>query len=80
MVLSKLGPATAVHSAWDETYTHRDHILADGKPIPLQGSQDPTQTQHRDAGTSDKQNVLTPQTEFQSHSCHSQHPGTPHTP
>lgn len=37
MVLSKPGAATAAHSAWNETGTLRDHVLADGEPHPAAG-------------------------------------------
>lgn len=34
MVLSRAGPATAVHSAWDDTGACRDHVPAHGDPQP----------------------------------------------
>ena len=34
MVLSRAGPATAVHRAWDETGACRDHVLAHRDPQP----------------------------------------------
>lgn len=33
-VLSRAGPATAAHSAWDETGAFRDHVPAHGDPQP----------------------------------------------